>query len=83
MKCKLCSNIFNKYNQQGGYIKNEWFCNKHIDNQPESSKREDLVEEPSCCGRPMSAVFGKRDGYFCDNCGNWKPRCGTPNPMET
>lgn len=42
MECEKCKIKFDKRNQQGGYINNKWFCNKHIINQPERSKREDL-----------------------------------------
>lgn len=33
-----------------------------------------LESHPSCCGRPMDCQFGNSDGYFCQNCGDWKSR---------
>jgi len=41
MKCEKCNIRFHKKNQQGGYFENKWFCDLHINDQPERSKRED------------------------------------------
>jgi hypothetical protein len=42
MKCKLCTNLFHKYTQQGGYENNVWYCNLCIHDQPERLNPEDI-----------------------------------------
>ncbi len=57
MKCELCGNLFNKHVQQGGYVENRWYCNSHINNQPERSKREDAYSYSEFgCSFPVSFI---------------------------
>jgi hypothetical protein len=38
---------------------------------------------PKCCGRSMACTFGdKSDFYFCENCGNSKPRLKANKSLE-
>jgi hypothetical protein len=75
MKCKYCKTRFNKHTETGGYIENKWFCNIHINDQPERSKREDLTTTS-----PLPKSLEKR------LVGGWKREllgCGALSSMET
>ena len=66
MKCKLCTNLFNKYTQQGGYENNIWYCNLCIHDQPERLNPKDTW---------IKNVIV--DELFDDN-GNLKSICDSP-----
>lgn len=54
MKCFFCSKEYNKNIGNGSsYLYDQWVCPgctpKELNNQPECSKREDLVRLEFCC----------------------------------
>ncbi len=55
-------------------LKRKWISKEEAKEMFPDVKQLDI--NPKCCGRWMKPSFGNRDGYFCENCGDWKPRNG-------
>lgn len=58
MKCNECKILFNKHTQQGGYVENKWYCNLHINNQPERLSEKTYYRNEDGTYPPLEPVIG-------------------------